>query len=207
MDKAGKIKKVKAWLGPGSINIFGAPFAGKDTQGHRLAAELRSPLLGGGDILRGSNIPHSVRELMQSGKLIPSSDYQTIVLPYLKQKEFAGKPLILSSVGRWHGEETGVLEATLAAGHPLKAVLHLNISEKTVWQRWEQADSARSRGKRADDAYEALHIRLAEFRDKTLPAIDFYRQKGLVIEINSEQDTDVVTEEILDSLIEFSLNN
>lgn len=207
MDIADKIKKVKDWLGAGSINIFGPPFAGKDTQGHRLAEELGAPLLGGGDIIRGSNMSERIKKMMYAGHLIPINDYLELVLPYLSQNTFEGRPLVLSSVGRWHGEEEGVLKATSSAGHPVKAVLHLNISEEKVWQRWEHADSARSRGKRADDAYEALQVRLAEFRDKTLPAIDFYRQMGLLIEIDSEQDTDIVTEAILDSLIEFSSGN
>jgi adenylate kinase len=204
MDSAEKIKKIKDWLDTGSVNIFGPPFAGKDTQGQRLATELDAPLLGGGDILRGSDIPDHVRQLMHKGQLIPTNDYHEIVLPYLKQDKFAGKPLILSSVGRWHGEEAGVLEATSSAGHPIKAVLYLNISEETVWRRWQQADSARSRGKRADDAYEALQIRLDEFRNKTLPAIEFYRSQNLLVEIDSEQDSNIVTEAILDSLIKFS---
>jgi adenylate kinase len=204
MDLDAKIQKVRKWLGAGSINIFGPPFAGKDTQGHRLADELDAPLLGGGDILRGSDIPDHIRQVMQAGRLVPIDDYLKLVLPFLGQDKFVGRPLVLSSVGRWHGEEAGVLEATAAAGHPLRAVLYLNISEATVWRRWEHADSARSRGKRADDNYEALQVRLSEFREKTLPAIDFYRSQNLLIEIDSEQDTDVVTEAILDSLIKFS---
>jgi adenylate kinase len=204
MEIAEKITKVKIWLGAGSINIFGPPFAGKDTQGHRLATELGAKLLGGGDILRGSEIPDRVRQLMHNGKLIPTGDYHKIVLPYLQQDKFKGKPLVLSSVGRWHGEEVGVLGATSSAGHPIKAVLYLNISQEVVWQRWRHADSERSRGKRADDAYESLQIRLDEFRNKTLPAIEFYRSQNLLIEVDSEQATDAVTETILDLLIEFS---
>lgn len=204
METETKINKIKAWLGPGSINIFGAPFAGKDTQGHRLAQELNAPLLGGGDILRGSNMPDHIKQTMKTGLLIPTVDYHSLVLPYLSQASFAKKPLVLSSVGRWHGEEEGVLQATFDARHPIKAVLYLNISEETVWMRWEHADSRRSRGKRADDSYEALQVRLKEFREKTLPAIEFYRSKNLLVEIDSEQDTDVVTEQILDSLIKFA---
>jgi adenylate kinase len=204
METPEKIEKIKAWLGSGSINIFGAPFAGKDTQGKRLANELGAPLLGGGEILRGSDMPAYIKQIMRTGQLIPTDDFHQLVLPYLSQKSFADKPLILSSVGRWHGEEAGVLKATSAAGHPIKAVLFLNISEETVWARWEHADSARSRGKRADDSYEAIHIRLKEYKEKTLPLIDFYRSENLVIEMDSEQDKDLVTEAILDSLIDFS---
>lgn len=95
--------QLKAWLGSGSINIFGRPFAGKDTQGKKLAALFDATLLGGGDILRGSTMPERIKALMRTGELIPTDDYISIVLPYLSQPALAGKPLILSSVGRWHG--------------------------------------------------------------------------------------------------------
>src|SRR5665213_2557950 len=105
MDDSDKIDKVKSWLGSGSINIFGPPFAGKDTQGTRLSKELDAVLLSGGAILRGSNMPNHVKDLMRTGQLIPTNDYFDLVLPYLKQDKFVDKPLVLSSVGRWHGEE------------------------------------------------------------------------------------------------------
>jgi adenylate kinase family enzyme len=37
-----------------------------------------------------------------------------------------------------------------------------------------------------------------------MPAIEFYRSQNLLIEVDSEQATDAVTETILDLLIEFS---
>src|SRR5689334_5949064 len=139
MDSADNIKAVKDWLGSGSINIFGFPYAGKDTQGHRLAAELDARLVGSGDILRQRHIPAHVKKLHHSGKLFPTDIFLEFVLPYLSQKQLKGRPLVLSSVGRWHGEETPVLAAAAAAGHPIKAVLYLNISEATVWKRWKHS--------------------------------------------------------------------
>jgi len=204
MDEPEIIDRVRAWLGTGAINIFGPPFAGKDTQGRRLAEALGAKLLGGGDILRGSDMPDSVKSLMRAGELIPTNAYFELVLPFLKQPEFAGRPLILSSVGRWHGEEAGVLEATSAAGHPIRAAFYLNIDEPVVWERWEHSDSRRSRGKRADDSYEVLQIRLEEFRSKTLPVIEFYRSQNLLIEIDSNRPTDTVTKDILGRLLRFS---
>ena len=32
-----KLAKIKAWLGTGSLNVFGLPMSGKDTVGERLA--------------------------------------------------------------------------------------------------------------------------------------------------------------------------
>jgi adenylate kinase len=200
MYNAENILQIKQWLGSGSINLFGSPFAGKDTQGRKLSELLDCPLLGGGDILRKSVIPERVKEIMQSGALIPTEDYLEIVLPYLSQKDFAGKPLVLSSVGRWHGEEDGVLQATTASEHPLRAVVYLKLAEEATWRRWQAAHSHSDRGMRADDTEEAFGLRLEEFRNKTLPVIDFYRQKGLLVEVDGNLEPEAVTREILDRL-------
>jgi adenylate kinase len=194
------IKQIAEWLQAGSINIFGRPFAGKDTQGKRLADLFNAPLLGSGDLLRNSN--NRIREQLRSGKLLPTADFLEVVLPHLSQEAFAHKPLVLSSVGRWHGEENSVMQATTAAGHPLKAIIYLDFPEEKVRQRWEAAQKEQDRGERNDDAAEVLETRLKEFRDKTLPVMEFYRQKNLLIEVNGDAPRDDVTAEILNRLAE-----
>lgn len=195
--EAEKVKTIADWLGTGSINIFGAPFAGKDTQGNWLARQLDTPLVGGGDILRNNkNIPDYVREVMNQGKLAPIQEYLNIVTPYLSQKIFAGKPLILSAVGRWHGEEMVITEAAKKAGHPIKVVILLSISETEVMKRWQKLPNKVDRVGRHDDHGEIIKIRLDEFRTKTLPVIDFYRQKGLLLEVDGSLSPDEVSHQI-----------
>lgn len=194
------ISSLSQWLGSGSINIFGMPYAGKDTQGHLLAEQLDGHLLGGGEILRGSTITPAGRAAMEAGELFPTQEYINTVLPYLSRDEFAGKPLILSSVGRWHGEEAGVLQACEQSGHPVRAVIFLNLKESVVYERWEIAQSAGGRDNRADDEKDKLAVRLAEFRDKTLPVIEYYRNQGLLIEIDASQHVIDVTRDIIDAL-------
>jgi len=198
---------IKDWLGTGTINIFGRPFAGKDTQGALLAEEFDGKLLGGGEILRGSEMPERIKEMMKSGMLIPTDDYIDIVLPYLKQDHFGAHPLILSSVGRWHGEEDGVIEATEQSGHPMKAVIYLDLSEDLVRERWEKFSGTEGRGMRHDDTKEVLEIRLEEYREKTLPVIEFYRQDGLLIEIDGNQTPEKVHHAILSELANRALTS
>lgn len=194
---------VKAWLGTGSINIFGLPFAGKDTHGATLSQIFDAPLLGGGDILRGSYdyMSPEVRKDFDGGKLFPPDEYLRIVTPYLSKPEFTDRSLILSSVGRWIGEEQGVIKATEASNHPTKAVIYLTISEEVLHARWEKSQQAGDRGGRADDAQHVLETRIHEFRTKTLPVIEVYRQKDLLIEINSDADKQEVLESIFARLL------
>lgn len=194
------ISSTKQWLGSGSINLFGLPYAGKDTQGHLLAAEFGGQLLGGGEILRNSTITPVGKAAMEAGELFPTQEYIDTVLPYLSKEEFAGKPLILSSVGRWHGEEDGVMQAAEQSGHPIKAVVYLNMSEDTLYERWEVAHLAGGRDERADDAKEKLEVRLAEFKEKTLPVLEYYREKDLLIEVDANQHVISVTRAIIDAL-------
>ena len=199
-----KISHIKEWLDTGSINIFGLPYAGKDTHGRELAKLLDGILMGGGDILRNSIIPEEVRAFMDRGELIPIESYISIVLPYLSNESFRGKPLVLSSVGRWKGEELGVLKAAEQSGHPLKAVIHLEVDDAAVRRRFERAKTAGDRETRVDDAEGILEKRLTEYHNKTLPVIDYYREIGLLIEIDALPPRENVLEAIIDALYQKS---
>ena len=192
---------IKQWLGTGSINIFGLPFAGKDTHGNELASLFNAPLLGGGEILRNSIIPPEIKKELDTGVLIATSDYLRIVTPFLSKSEFMDRPLILSSVGRWFGEEEGVLQATAASGHTTKAVIYLHADEDIIRKRWLASQEKGDRGDRADDAEHVLATRINEFTNKTLPVIQAYRQKGLLIEVNSDAEQHEVLKTILGRLL------
>lgn len=204
MDKLEKIQLVKEWLGYGSINIFGKPFSGKDYQGKILADMLDAKLLGGGEILRSINLPESSIKALSSGKLIPSDDYVNLVLPFLSQRELQNSSLVLSAVGRWHGEELGVLKTLEASGHPLRAVVYLETSDNESFNRWRVRDVFKDRSDRADDTQEILSSRLEEFGQKTIPVIDYYESKNILIRINGEKNREDVTDDILDSLVKIA---
>ncbi len=191
------LQTIKQWLGNGSINIFGLPFSGKDTHGRELAKLFDAPLLSSGEILRGDGVPAHVKEAIDGGNLAPTDQFHAIVIPYLSKDEFAGKPLILSSVGRWEGEEQGVIEGAEKSGHPIKAVVYLNLSEEMVHNRYVASLEIGDRGDRADDAEHLLDNRINEFNTKTRPVINSYRQMDLLIEVNSDATKSEVLESIL----------
>jgi adenylate kinase family enzyme len=193
------VEDIKKWLGTGSVNIFGYPFSGKDTQGRMLAELIGAKLIGGGEILRSNKTPNHIKEHLATGELTPTHDYLNIVLPYLQKEEYKNRPLILSAVGRCKGEEADVIEATNKAGHPLKAVIFLNLSEQEVWRRWK-ASEKKNRGDRSDDKDDTLKVRIKEYKLKTLSVIGSYKQIGLLIEVNAAPDAQTIFKEIIDKL-------
>lgn len=195
-----KISTIKAWLGTGSINIFGLPMSGKDTQGIKLAETLGAKFLSSGMIIRAME-KETKNNYSASGNLIPTNIFYEWVLPYFERRDLFDYPLILSSIGRWHGEEGQVLSVAAGAGHEIKAAILLNISEADVEARFKAAKTLGDRGDRSDDKnLEIFHTRLQEFREKTMPVLQHYNTLGLLIKVNGDQTREQVFSEIVDKL-------
>ena len=149
------------------------------------------------------------KPLSASGKLIPSDIFANWVLPYFSRPELKDFPLILSSIGRWSGEEDAVMQFADIAGHPIKAVILLNISENDVIKRWKIVHNsgtreAASTEERADDKkIETFQVRLDEFRKKTLPVVLHYRSLGLLVQVNADAPRETVMNSVIDGLYDF----
>ena len=202
-----KIAKIKEWLGTGSINVFGLPMSGKDTQGIRLAEALNAKFLSSGMIIRAME-QETKQSLTSTGQLVPTDLFYAWVLPYLERKDLFDYPLILSSIGRWYGEERQVLSVAAGAGHPIKAVVLLNVSESDVIKRFDAAKLLNDRGDRNDDRdKETFNVRLQEFRNKTMPVLNFYNEQGLLINVNGDQSRDAVFAEMIEKLYQKAVSN
>ena len=181
-----EILKIKQWLGTGAINLFGAPMSGKDTVGKSLAKMLGAEFLSSGEIIRKFEAK-SKENMTTGGELIETDRFYDIILPYFRRDELKAKSLVLSSVGRWSGEEVAVMAEAEKSGHPIKLALFLDLAEEEIVKRWELAQKTTDRGERADDqSLEILKIRLQEFRQKTLPVLAKYEELGLLLPIKVE---------------------
>ena len=199
--------KLKAWLDTGSINIFGLPMSGKDTVGVRLAEFLNARFLSSGMIIRQVEQELS-QNLTGNGALIPTNQFYDILLPYFKRTELRGYPLILSSVGRWSGEENEVIAAAERGGHPIKAAVLLDLTEDEAKARRTASITTGDRGGRADDASEEVfETRLMEFREKTIPVLKHYQELGLLITVDGSGTRDDVFSDVIKQLDAFTKAN
>lgn len=198
-----KLAKIKAWLGTGSLNIFGLPMSGKDTVGERLAKDLGAKFLSSGIIIRAFEAEQN-QNMTGSGQLIPTNTFYDIILPYFSREEMKNDSLILSSVGRWAGEEDKIMEAAKNGGHEIKAVVLLDLTETDVKNRFEAAKELNDRGERADDAnLEIFETRIREFNEKTVPVLNHYDELKLLIRVPADGSRDEVYLSVIDKLVEF----
>lgn len=204
-----KIEIIKKWLGSGSINVFGLPFSGKDTVGVRLAELLGAKFLSSGLILRAAEKEDTdLATKLAAGNLAPTDTFLKIILPYFGRAELNGSPLVLSSVGRWSGEEQPVMEAARDGGHEIKVTLLLNISEDEVAKRWEAAKITGDRGERSDDHEKrVLDKRIEEFVEKTMPVINTYRELGILVPVHATGTREEVFAAVIDELAKFASQN
>lgn len=204
-----RIEVIKQWLGTGSVNIFGLPFSGKDTIGIRLAELLGAKFLSSGLILRAAeNEDKELLHEMGAGNLAPTDKFLSIVLPYLTREDLEPYALILSSVGRWSGEEYDVITAANNGGHPIKAAILLNVSESEAKNRWEASKITDDRGQRADDKSERiLDTRIHEFIEKTMPVIETYHKRGLLVPVSANADKETVFNNVVEGLYEMAMRD
>ena len=198
-----KLARIKSWLGTGSLNVFGLPMSGKDTVGERLAKDLGAKFLSSGIIIRAFEAEQN-QNMTGSGQLIPTNTFYDIILPYFSREEMKNDSLILSSVGRWAGEEDKIMEAAKNGGHEIKAVVLLDLTEADVKNRFEAAKELNDRGERADDAnLEIFETRIREFNEKTVPVLNHYDELNLLIKVPADGSRDEVYSSVIDKLVEF----
>ena len=196
-----KINTIKTWLGTGSINIFGLPFAGKDTQGNFLAEKLDGVIISSGDVFRhAKETNHKVQDIMAKGEIVPSEMFEEIIVPFLAHDNHTHSPLILSEVGRMEGEQLATVKACKESNHPIKAMVLVKLTDEEVFRRFEVSQQTHDRGDRADDNRQVIQTRLDAYKEKVTPVIEWYREQGLLIEVDGTPPREVVSESIINAL-------
>ncbi len=122
-------------------------------------------------------------------------------MPLIGKLAIPGRPFLLSAVGRMHGEEPAILAATKEAGHELRAVIHLEITEDEAFRRMQACERDRD-----DDTPAGLRKRLDEFNAQTVPVLETYDSMGLLIPVDAMPAEGVVFDSMVQLLYERAQN-
>jgi len=175
---------------PLKVVLLGPPGAGKGTQAQLLSARLGVPAISTGDMLReavaaGSELGKRVEGIMASGALVDDALMAEVVRDRLAKPDV--RPGFLLDGYPRTSPQAKTLEGILSeAGERLDAVVMVDVPEEELVRR------ALLRG-RADDGEEVIRARQRVYREKTEPLIGYYRERGLLHEIDGHQPVEAVT--------------
>lgn len=177
---------------PGSTRVvlLGPPGAGKGTQAQVLCERLGVPHISTGDMLRdavkeGSELGNKVQGIMASGALVDDATMADVVRDRLAKPD-ARRGFLLDGYPRTLPQAETLAGILRDAGQDLGAVLLVDVPEEELVRR----TLLRGRG---DDKEEVIRERLRVYREKTAPLIGYYRERGLLREIDGNRPVEDVT--------------
>lgn len=177
--------------------LLGAPGSGKGTQAAALASRLQLPAISTGDMLReavaeGSDLGERISGLLSSGELVDDATMREVVQRRLA-KDDTKNGFMLDGYPRTLDQADDLDEILLSSGYALDAAVQIEVPEEELVRR------ALAR-KREDDREDVVRRRLAVYHEKTEPVVDYYRGKGLLLEVDGNQPVQRVMEAILAAL-------
>lgn len=167
-----------------NLALFGPPGAGKGTQSKFLIEKYGLSYISTGEILRQelkseSDLGLEAKSIIESGGLVCDEIIVQVIEKFMLENKNS-KGFLFDGFPRTY-IQAYILEGLLMKLHSsLFALLNINIDDKEAIQR------LLLRGKlsgRADDNLTVIQNRLKAYHDKTVPVLEFYKEKGNLVNI------------------------
>jgi len=173
--------------------LLGPPGSGKGTQAERLAKTFQVSWISTGEMLRQAvvadgELGQRIAGILRSGNLVDDATMAEVVSERLTQPDVEAG-FILDGFPRTISQADTLSRILREAGETLTCVLSIDVPEKELVKRILGRN-------RADDREIVIQNRLAVYREKTEPLIEYYKGFGLLQSINGDQPMDAVTEEM-----------
>jgi adenylate kinase len=168
-----------------NIVIFGAPGSGKGTQSEKLVAKYGLQHVSTGEILRdeieaNTELGKLADSYMSKGELVPDCIVIDI-LDCLTEKKSHVKGFIFDGFPRTVPQGEALSKMLSKQGEDVNAVISLEVEDE------ELIDRLLKRGHisgRSDDNRETIEARLNVYYRQTSPLKEFYKERGILKEID-----------------------
>ncbi len=210
------------------IILLGAPGAGKGTQAEILAKRTGLPHISSGDIFRENlkkqtELGKLAQKYMSKGELVPDDVTIAMIKERLSRPDCA-KGAILDGFPRTPAQAKALDEMLAELGGKVVAVPFIKVPEEELVERLSGRLVCKANGhifhkkynppkvpgicdydgselyQREDDKPEVVRNRIRVYLEQTAPLIDFYRARGLLVEIDGNQPIEKVTEDLWNAL-------
>lgn len=185
------------------IVFYGPEGSGKGTQAKLLSEKLTLPILTSGDLVRDAAandrgiIGEVCRRTLAEGKYV--ADSEMFVLWKWRLKEDDAKDNWIMDGFPRNVEQAKFLDEKLDKyGYKVDKVFYLNLSEEESYRRLIKRGRPLHEGSNElHDSPERIKQRLEIYKQGEQAVLDYYRQKGVLIEVNADQSIEEVQKEIL----------
>jgi adenylate kinase len=183
------------------VLLVAPPGAGKGTQATKLADYFGVVHLSSGDLLRqevkaGTEIGKAASDYLQRGDLVPDELIFTMLVEPIVQASRHGGYVLDGFPRNLRQAESAYKLTEQVGGIELEAVVHLDVAREELTRRLLMRAT---REGRSDDSEEIIKHRFEVYAAETEPLLTFYRERGLVLEIDGEQDEEQVFSDIVSS--------
>jgi len=210
------------------IIMLGAPGAGKGTQAKKIAEVCSIPHISTGDIFRanikqGTELGAKANEYMEKGLLVPDELVCDLVVDRIQQAD-CEKGFILDGFPRTIPQAEALTNALDAIGQNMDYAINIEVPDENIVNRMAGRRACVGCGAtyhivnnpskvegvcdicgeklilRKDDNPETVQNRLKVYHEQTQPLIEYYKAKGILVEVDGTQDMDKVFKDILKTL-------
>ena len=179
------------------IVFLGPPGSGKGTQAKLLAELLKVPAISTGDMLRaavreGTPLGLQAKAVMEAGELVSDDLMIGLIRERISQPD-ARPGFLLDGFPRTV-EQALALDGLLKGNEKrLSAVVNLSVPEAVLIDRLAGRSGQENR---SDDRRETVLERLRVYRHKTEPLIEFYRRRGLLMDVDGVGEVSEIADRI-----------
>jgi len=211
-----------------NIVFLGPPGAGKGTQAKILIERCGIPQISTGDMLRehrakGTELGKKAQEYMDKGQLVPDEIILGMVKERLSQPD-CQKGFILDGFPRTVAQAEALDKLLSEMGKKLDFALALIVPDDLLVERLTGRRTCKNCGmmyhikykppkvegkcdvcggelyQRPDDNEETVRNRLKVYHEQTAPLIEYYKNKGILREIDGSKSIEEITQQIISIL-------
>jgi adenylate kinase len=171
------------------VVMLSPPGAGKGTHGRWLTRQTGAARISSGDLLRaevarGSGLGRQVAAYTARGDLVPDELIFSVLVPALVAAARDTGGYVLDGFPRTMPQALRTAQIGVELGLTSDAVIYLTAPEKELVTRL--LDRAQRDG-RPDDTLGVIQHRLALYTQETAPLVDYYRGRGLLLELSTDR--------------------
>jgi len=208
--------------------LLGPVGAGKGTQARRIATKYGVPHIASGDLLRAhrareTELGRQAKQYMERGALVPDDLVITMIVDRMRQPD-AHNGVLLDGFPRTLAQAQALDRELEEEQRTLKVALYLEVPYASLVERaagrWTcrvcqatynyRVNPPRQKGvcdldggelyQRDDDRFEVVSERIKVYIADTVPVVDYYRERGILREIDGTRDIESVASAIGEQL-------